>query len=65
MAEAEVRCHVVVVHAHVRRMFSICRAVAPQRLYYAPSAINSFAPLDTCNGPVEYDVREDICIYQG
>jgi hypothetical protein len=27
-----------------------------RQLSYAPSVINSFASLDTCNSPVEYDV---------
>jgi hypothetical protein len=56
VVEAKVCRHVVLVHAHACRMILGCRAVAPQRLEYAPSAINSFAPSDTYNSPVEYDV---------
>jgi hypothetical protein len=57
VVEAEVHCHVVLVHAHVRLMFLGCQAVAPQLPLYVPSAIKSFASLDTCKHLVEYDVR--------
>jgi hypothetical protein len=41
--------------AHVRQIPQACRGSTPQLSLYAPSAILSFASLDICIRPVEYD----------
>jgi glutaredoxin-related protein len=51
-----VRWHVWLVHAHVRQRLPEHQTWPFLRLLYVPSAIISFASLDICISPVEYDV---------
>jgi hypothetical protein len=51
-----VHYHVGLVHTHVQQIPRGCRGLGPQKSLYAPSAIMSFALLDICISPIEYDV---------
>jgi hypothetical protein len=55
-AGVEVHCHMALGHAHVQQTPRGYRMPAHPQIEYAPSATSSFASLDTCTSPVEYDV---------
>jgi hypothetical protein len=66
-------CHMGLDHAHVQQIPQGCRGSAPRMSTYAPSTILSFASLDICICPVEYDdslaqgkhnEKGDNCIYK-
>jgi hypothetical protein len=48
-------CHVGLDHAHIRQIPQGCQGPTPRMSLYVPSVILSFASLDICIRPVEYD----------
>jgi hypothetical protein len=53
-------CHAEVGHTHVRQSSQGCRGEAPRKSWYAPSAIMSFASLDTCISLLDYEYFEQL-----